>query len=174
MIYPKRIKLKARGYDDFIKKILPKIDKICDKTINDPDGHLQIAVMEAANNVARYSTKSLEQAEITINITVHMCDISIRINGDTKEWDVERYVTEIKKLAYSLDCVDKNFGEFKGDSLSGRGIWLMLEACEYLYIDSKTKAITMAVCYPFNPKIITQKMTILADRLHVLQNGVIK
>ena len=81
-------------------------------------------LMEAANNVARYSTKSLEQAEITINITVHMCDISVRINGDTKEWDVERYVTEIKKLAYSLDCVDKNFGEFKGDSLSGRGIWL--------------------------------------------------
>lgn len=174
MIYPKRIKFKARGYGDFINNVLPKLDKICDKTINDPTGHLQIAIMEAANNIARYSTTNLEQAEININITVHMCDISVHISGDTKEWDVERYVTEIKRLAYSPDCVDKNFGEFKGDRLSGRGIWLMLEACEYLYIDSKTKAITMAVSYPFNPKIITQKMTILADRLHVLQNGVIK
>lgn len=174
MFYPKYIKLKATGYNDFINSILPKIDDICAKTVKDSKGHLQTAIMEAANNVARYSLAGMEEAEIIINITVHICDISVHIYGDTKAWDVERYVSDIKKLAYSSEWYNKNFGEFKGDRLSGRGIWLMLEACEYLYIDSQTKAITMAVSYPFKKNLITQKMHILADRLHVLRNGVVK
>lgn len=173
MIYPKHIELKAKVYEDFINNILPRLDEICEATVNDPNSHLQIAIMEAANNAARYSLAGLEEAEITVKITIHMRDISICILGNTKDWDVERFVSEARKLAYSTEWHNKNFGEFKGDRLSGRGIWLMLEACEYLYIDSKTKAVTMAVSYPFNPNIITQKMHILIDRLHVLRNGVI-
>lgn len=173
MIYPRRIEIRARGYDDFINRVLPKLDEICDQTLKDPEGHMQIAVMEAANNVARYSLTGLESAEITVDVIIHMCDLCIRIQGETKDWDVENFVNDTKSLAYSDEWFDKNFGEFKKDRLSGRGIWLMLEACEYLYIDSNTKAITLAVSYPFRSALITQKMNILADRLHVLRNGVI-
>ena len=173
MIYPRRIEIRARGYDDFIDRVLPKLDEICDQTINDPEGHLQIAVMEAANNVARYSPDGLMTAEIILNITIHMCDLCIQIRGETRAWDVESFVDYIKALAYSEEWQNKDFGEFKKDRLSGRGIWLMLEACEYLYIDKNTKAITMAVSYPFKQELITQKMNILADRLHILRNGVV-
>lgn len=173
MLYPRHIELKANGYTDFINNILPKLDEICDKTVNDPDGHLQIAIMEAANNVARYSYAGLERAEITIKIIIHLRDLSVRIYGDTKEWDVEKFVTETKGLAYSSECCNKSFGEFKGDRLSGRGIWLMLEACDYLYIDCQSRAVHMAVSYPFRPNLITQKMNVLVDRLHILRNGVI-
>lgn len=173
MIYPRHIEIRARGYDDFIDRVLPKLDEICDHTIKDPEGHMQIAVMEAANNIARYSLSGLESAEITLNITIHMCDMCIRIQGETRDWDVEAFVNDVKVLAYSDEWRDKTFGEFKKDRLSGRGIWLMLEACEYLYIDRNTKAITMAASYPFKPALITQRMNILADRLHILRNGVI-
>lgn len=172
MDFPKKQIFVAHGYSDFFDNVYPQLDKICSNTQED-DGHLQIAIVEAVNNAARYSLDGLERADIHITLNMHLKDMTISISSKTKPWDVKQFVRGIKVLAQDDNWRNKDFGEYKGDRLSGRGIWLMLEACDYLYIDTKTNTVTMAISYPYKSQFITQKIGVLASRLYIIDNGVI-
>lgn len=173
MGFIKNIEFTIHGYDDFIENVLPQLDEICDATIADKEGHFQIAVMEAVNNAARYSTSGLDNAEIGLKITIFEHDIKAVISSVTKDFDVKGFRDKIKEIGQDKNWRRKNFGEFKSDRLSGRGIWLMLEACEYLYIDTADKTVTLCVSYPMQKQLITRNIGILASRFCIKENGVI-
>lgn len=173
MALVKNIEFHAHGYDDFIENVLPELDVICNETLADPEGHFQIAIVEAVNNAAQYSLAGLNEAAVDIKMSIRDMDIKVSVSSETKEFDVKRFCDEIKALGKDKQWQRKTFGEFKGTRLSGRGIWLMLEACEYLYIDVEDKTVTMCVSYPLPQKLITQNIGVLSERLFLSENGVI-
>ena len=173
MALVKNIDFHIHGYDDFIERVLPELDVICNETLADPEGHFQIAIMEAVNNAAQYSLAGLAEAAVDIKMSIRDMDIKVSVSSETKEFDVKRFCDEIKALGKDKKWQRKTFGEFKGTRLSGRGIWLMLEACEYLYIDVKDKTVTMCVSYPLPKKLVTQNIGVLSERLFLSENGVI-
>ncbi len=165
-------KFEVHGYGDFIENVLPVLDRIFDEILGDPEGHFTIALIEAVNNAARYAKAGMDEAEIKIHLEVYPGDIKISVNSDTKDFDVKMFCRDIKKLGEDKKWQLKDFGCFKKDRLSGRGIWLMLEACDYLCIDVKDKTVTLCTSYPAEKKYI-QNIASLASRLYMCENGVI-
>lgn len=172
MLYTK-YEFKVHGYSDFIETVLPELDEIFTKTINDKEECFQIAIMEAVNNAARYSLKGLEEADISIEVIVHSIDIKVVIRSKTREFDVKGFCKKIRKLGLDDKWSFKNFGEYKGESLYGRGIWLMLQACEYMYMDVNDRSVTLCTSYPVKTHQHVQNIGVLAQRFYITEGGVV-
>lgn len=171
--YPRTTVIRIKGYDAYFSEAQPELENILKLTVNDPDGHLQIAIMEAVFNAARYAKVGYELAEITITAKVFETDVKISIESDSREFDVEALRRKIKSIACDKHWTGKDFGEYTGHDPSGRGFWLMLMACEFLYLDYSGKKVTLCTSYPFDPQLISRNVNILASRLYLEKDGVI-
>lgn len=91
MALVKNIDFHIHGYDDFIERVLPELDVICNKTLADPEGHFQIAIMEAVNNAAQYSLAGLTEAAVDIKMSIRDMDIKVSVSSETREFDVKEF-----------------------------------------------------------------------------------
>lgn len=91
MALVKNIDFHIHGYDDFIERVLPELDVICNETLADPEGHFQIAIMEAVNNAAQYSLAGLTEAAVDIKMSIRDMDIKVSVSSETREFDVKEF-----------------------------------------------------------------------------------
>ena len=161
------------GYDTYFDDVMPQLDQLLDTYLHDPDGYYSIAICEAVCNAARYSVDGCDHAHIIIQVYITANDIKTTVKSDTRPWDVETYRDRMMQLADNEILAEMDWGKYTGNTVRSRGFWLMLTACEYLYIDVNGKEVTLCVKWPFADNHISMKIKDLIPKMYLKKNEVI-
>lgn len=173
MRFPENHSFEVIGYDDYCEKVMPKLEDLLARTLQDSEGHYMIAINEAVCNAARYAVAGHDNVCIQLDMLINDGDIKTAVQADTLPFDVLQFRKEMAELAEDENIAEMEWGDYTGHSKSSRGYWYMLMACEYLYIDTTGKKVTLCAKRPFSPNHIAKKISDLVPRLYVEQNGVI-
>lgn len=68
-----------QGYGAFFEEALPSIKSTLDKKLGDKEGHLAMAIVEAAQNVAMYAQKSPEEVVMDNTKTFDVISVSVKV-----------------------------------------------------------------------------------------------
>lgn len=88
-----------------------------------------IAINEAVCNAAKYSIHGHKNAEISICIKLDNYSMTAIISSETIYFDVNAFLWRMKDLAKSKRR-DMDWGDYTHDSIGGRGVFYMLQACD--------------------------------------------
>ena len=150
------------------------IQKILQESLADEDLNYFIAISEAVCNATKYAVDGLLEAEIEITLKVESCAVQTTIKSKSKPFDAASYREKLRSYAKNKEIKKKDWQDVWMDeeNLSGRGFWLMLAACDYIFVDSDGECITLHTPRP-NVLYRTQIEQIV-PRFFILSKGVIK
>ena len=162
---------KISSYDEYYKKHLPKIKKLC----RDKDVHIAyiMALNEAVCNAFRYNVEGEYKGNAEINMIVSCNDIMCRIYADTMSFDVIKYYRKIQELAANPETGKMDWGVYTQNKDGGRGLWYMLYGSDVLQIDIKTYEVSLFISFPSAGEERTKKIKNLAKRFFIKKNGVV-
>lgn len=164
---------KISNYDDFYKKELPEIRKIC----QDCNVHVSylMAIKEAVCNGFRYNRAGLYTGEVIIRMIISDIDINTMIQAETITFDVDRFYKKIRSLADNPDTAKLDWGEYLHDSEGGRGFWYMMYGSDLVQISaspSGSSEVSLFISYP-SPEDRIMTIENLVNKVFVKNNGVV-
>lgn len=164
---------KIVGYDAYFDEVLPKLQKILSQRIYDEDSYFIIAINEAVCNAARYSVYGYEEAQIKIELIITAEDITVTVESKTKPFDAVKYRDELKRLKEDPNFKDMPWFQYTGASIRSRGLWMIMMAVDYLYMESNGDKISLNISLPYRKEEITRTIGELVPRFYIEKDGVI-
>lgn len=133
---------------------------------NEKTAFFMVAITEAICNACRYNQKSYDRAKIDITIKYVNKALIVSIQAQT-------YKTKAKEIKHTLSKLIKhnNFYWHKiiQDKPSGRGMWLMLQACDRVILEPDMQKVHLVVYLPYKIKKLSNK-----ELLNKLDIGVLE
>ena len=175
MVNTRKRHYEALGQDAYYDEVMPWLETLYDRYLQDEDGHYLIAVNEAVCNAAKYANDGPALAPIDIEVVITPGqDISVSVRSDTQPFNVEMFRDNMRKLAADdSPWKDREWCDYTGSTERSRGYWLMLMSVSYLYIRSDGKEVTLYADIPFQKEHVTRKISDIVPRLLLMKNGVI-
>ena len=162
------------GYQNY-EETEKKLRKFFDRAFGMSNPYFMIAVNEAVCNAARYSVDGMMQARIFIKVVLSENDLSVKVSSKTRPFNAEEYQQTLKKLAADPKLSEMDWGEYTAATEISRGFWYMLEAVDYLVVESDGSEVTLSARIPYRDyHPINTKIGFLVPRFFVKKNGVIK
>lgn len=84
------------------------------------------------------------------------------------------YQHRLKKLAADSKYQNMACGDYTSDTDMSRGFWYMLEAVDYLVIDSDGEDITLSARIPYDYQPLNPRIGYLVPKFFIRKNGVIQ
>lgn len=149
------------GYDDVrgdVKAIVNRITKDYENM------SFYIAINEAVSNALLYSKSGFMTAVVVIDVRKDGKFLAVQVGSDSSGFNVGRYIDSMKELVKDDSYAD--WSEFLRDSPRGRGIWLMLTACDKVVYASKGDRVILISKLPCvlkterRPKRILEKLIV--------------
>ena len=169
--YPKMHHFEALGQDAYYDEIMPWLETLYDRYLQDEDEHYLVAVNEAVCNAARYAKAGYDCVQILVDVKISWHGIETSVTADTIPFDVESFYRKMKDIA-KLECYKhKDWGEYTEQSDKSRGYWLMLMPCRSVCIDISGKTVTLYADRPFSPECLSKKICTLVNRLHIVKGA---
>lgn len=153
------------GQDAYYEEVMPWLEVLFDKYLQDEDEHYLIAVNEAVCNAARYAKAGPDAVRIIIDLKIAATYISTTIGADTEDFDVEAFVSKMRSYAEDPKMRGVEWGEFTGNTKKSRGFWFMLMGCRKVEIAISGKKVTLIADRPFLPSHVTKCIGELVKRL---------
>ena len=161
------------GYDNYYETIMPQLERILCRVLEDKEEHFLIAISEAVCNAACYATAGPEQAKIQIQLVISDGDVKATVQSDTQPFDFEHFRKDLRALAEDPLTAGMEWGDYTSDSPQSRGYWIMLMACDYITVDVSGKSVMLCARTPFHSCHIRKTIRNLVPRLYLNRNGVI-
>lgn len=158
------------GQDAYYEEVMPWLEVLFDKYLQDEDEHYLIAVNEAVCNAARYAKAGAEAVRISISLKVAMNYISTTIGADTSDFDVVAFVDKMHSYGQDPKMKDLDWGAFTGNTGKSRGFWFMLMGCRKVEIAISGKEVTLIADRPFLPSHVSKRIGELVRRLCVRED----
>lgn len=158
------------GYGAY-PEIRTQIEEKLLHVLNDDDDNFLIAIDEAVCNATKYALCGSDKANIKIRLKIEDTAIEVKIESDTKKfnaWEQKEKLQYYAKTKGSMDWQDVWRDEEK---VSGRGFWLMLSACDYLWVEKDGTAVTLHTPRPNG--CYQSKIENIVSRFFVIDQGVI-
>lgn len=161
---------KFTGHGNY-RKYQPEIRELILSASNDTELRFYFAINEAVCNAAKYAAAGYKNAPICINLKLEPYSMSAIIIGDTVVFDAHRYWQKMQELA-SGPYKEMDWGDYTHDSISGRGFFYMLEACDYVTISPDGSIVTLHTPLPVDAALRSRtKIWQLVSRLRVTTIG---
>lgn len=156
-------------------KYASKIERILNACFQGENDLFFIALTEAVNNAARYSVDGMEKAHITITIRIMQGDISVTVASKTRPFDAFDFQQKLNALLDDRKIARMDWNDYTVRQLGGRGFWYILQAVDYLYVDSEGQEVTLCAKTPMptDGDDVSVRVGDLVPRFLVKQNGVI-
>ena len=161
------------GYQNY-EAIHDKLKKLFLDAFCGDNPYFILAVNEAVCNAARYSILGPTKAKITIRTEIGEADIRVKISSATTKFDAMAYQHRLRKLAADSKYKNMACGDYTSDTDMSRGFWYMLEAVDYLVIDSDGEDITLSARIPYDYQPLDPRIGYLVPKFFVRKNGVIQ
>ena len=161
------------GYDDFFTLVSPELDAICTDFFKQENYLFETAILEAVCNAARYSIHGQKNAEIHFRVYIDELSLKVVVLSKTNNFNVKEYRQNLSSLCDDPEIGNLNWGEYTKDNEDGgRGLWLMLQACQYVIMNYTGQEITLISNRSIanNP---TRKIKNLVPRFLIEEEGVI-
>lgn len=161
-------------YDAYFEDVQPQIEELLREYLpDDSDGHFSIALDEVVCNAVRYAAKP-EQLKITLTVMINCGDMVVSVSSETEKWDVMSFKKRLEFFAANAELKTKEWGEYVTDEkVGGRGFWLILMACEYVFVDIDTHKVTLICRRPYTENQVTKEIQALVPRLLLEREGVV-
>lgn len=161
-------------YDAYFEDVQPQIEELLREYLpDDSDEHFGIAIDEVVCNAVRYAAKP-EQLKITLTVMINCEDMVVSVASETEKWDVMSFKKRLEFLAANSEIQTKEWGEYVTDEkVGGRGFWLILMACEYVFVDIDTHKVTLVCRRPYTENQVTKEIQALIPRLLLEREGVV-
>ena len=149
MVNTRKRHYEALGQDAYYDEVMPWLETLFDRYLQDEDGHYLIAVNEAVCNAARYAKAGYECVRIYIDVEVTPDSLRTTVTADTLPFDVQGFYKKMIALGKDESIASKEWGDYTGNSDKSRGFWMMLMSCRSVDIDVNGKAVTLVAERPF-------------------------
>lgn len=158
------------AYQQYRQEIKDRITKATE----DKELSYYIAVNEAVCNAARYGLAGPLETEIEIKLKIEEDNLQTQITSKSRSFDFITYRQQLRNLAASARTQKVDWRDYLDDETpSGRGIWLMLTACNYLCIEKEGQHILLNTPLPWNPSIVRNQIGQLVSRLFLNDRGLV-
>ncbi len=164
------------GETEFYNEAWPKISSLINQYIADPEGHYIRAVKEAVFNGFCYSLAPSGQEEVTVKIYFSADDVTTTVIADTSYFEPETIRRNYVEIGRDPKLKNTSWPEYIKTlpvNKRSRGFWSMLMSCEYIYLNTSGKKISLVARYPFDKKQIVSEIGIITSRFLLEKNGVI-
>ena len=91
MVNTRKRHYEALGQDAYYDEVMPWLETLFDRYLQDEDGHYLIAVNEAVCNAARYAKAGYECVRIYIDVEVTPDSLRTTVTADTLPFDVQGF-----------------------------------------------------------------------------------
>lgn len=163
-----------RGTEEYDANVFPALDALFMETLADPEGHYFIAVDEAIINALRYGKQGARLEPVVVEVRLTESDITTVVSSDSRPFDVLFFRDKLRRIAENPQLAEMSWGEYTSYMQRSRGYWLMLQACEYLYLDISGKRVSLVQRIPFSKDYVSRdKIKYLVPRFFVEKGGVI-
>lgn len=157
------------GYMDHIEEI----KAILQKALQTEDMGYYMAINEAVCNAARYALAGPEIALITVRIRVDPKGIKTTVKSITKEVDMMYYREKLRKYAANKDFKGKDWQDVWEGKDAGRGFWLMLSSCDYIFVDRYGQYIELHTPRPYSEADSPFQIEKIVSRFFIDDQGMI-
>lgn len=127
-----------QNYDHDIKKRIKK-------EIGYEDSDYYIAINEAVCNAVRYGINGVENTKVRVIVSIRNSFLKVKVESESKEFDVFAFRERLKNIPDQTMDWRKLFK----NTLSGRGIWLMLSGTDHIVWVEKENAISLYLRKPY-------------------------
>ena len=131
------------------------------------------ALNEAVCNAARYAKEGNDSVQINLKIELEGSGIKTTIESKTIPVDMLVYRDKLKCFSMSPDHKGKNWQEAWKNQLSGRGFWLMLSACDYIFVERFGQRVVLHTPKTFQKGLIQHQMDEIISRFFIDDKGMI-
>ncbi len=162
------------GAKEYDVNVFPLLDAIFMETLADPEGHYFIAVDEAVTNALHYGKQGADAEKVVVEVRLTESDITTVVLSDSRPFDVLLFRDKMRRIAENPQLAEMPWGEYTSCTQRSRGYWLMLQACEYLYLDVSGKRVSLVQRIPcLSDYVSRDKIKHLVPRFFVEKGGVI-
>lgn len=168
MVNTRKRHYEALGQDAYYDEVMPWLETLFDRYLQDEDGHYLIAVNEAVCNAARYAKAGYECVRIYIDVEVTPDSLRTTVTADTLPFDVQGFYKKMIALGKDESIASKEWGDYTGNSDKSRGFWMMLMSCRSVDIDVNGKAVTLVAERPFLTEHVCKTIRTLVGRLRLV------
>lgn len=168
MIY----KYEFLGIDGYVKHI-DEIKRVCKEALKTTDRGYYMAINEAVCNAARYAVVGPEKVFIKVMIRVDPNEIKTKVESVTKKTDILCYREKLRGYAVNEDFKGKDWQDAWNGKTAGRGFWLMLSACDYIFVDRYGQHVELHASIPFIEETMQFKMEKVVSRFFIDDQGMI-
>lgn len=150
-----------------------KIKELITKATKDSELNFYIAVNEAVCNAARYGAKGILETEIEIKLKIEADALQTRVFSQTQTFDAARFRRQLQELAQDDLISGLDWYDWVHQADHGRGIWLMLAACDFICLDKDGQFVTLHTPLPFHEQIVKSQIGHLVSRFFIDDRGLI-
>lgn len=125
---------KFKRYQDFLDDF-NNFRNLIYQYVEEDDDQFLCAIAEAVCNAVRYSDNSVNHP---FQIELHVDDNSIfvTVESKTRPFNTYQFYLRLRKYIHDKKVSGKTWSDLCGKSAHGRGIWLMLSACDFVMFDN--------------------------------------
>lgn len=131
------------------------------------------AVNEAVCNAARYAKEGNDNVKVHLKIEIESTGIKTTIESKTIPVDMLAYRNKLKNFSMNPEHQGQTWQEAWKDQLSGRGFWLMLSACDYIFVDRYGQRVVLHTPKAFQKGLIQYQMEEIISRFFIDDKGMI-
>lgn len=157
------------AYRQYRKEIKDRITTATE----DEDLNYYLAVNEAVCNAARYGTQGVLETAIQIKLKIEPDALQTKIFSSTKAFDMMAYRNQLRALAQDETTKSLDWDKWLQDADHGRGIWLMLAACDFICMEKNGQFIELHTPLPFQARIVKTQIGHLVSRFFIDDRGLI-
>lgn len=159
----------ALGQDAYYEEVMPWLESLFERYLQDEDEHYLLAVNEAVCNAARYARAGYENVRIYVDIEIAPETLSTTVTADTIPFDVLGLYRKMIAIGKDASVASEDWGDYTGSSDKSRGFWMMLTPCRHVDIDINGKSVTLVADRPFSTERLCKTICKLVGRLRIVR-----
>lgn len=166
------VTFRFRGYQNY-EETQTKLRELFKKHFQYDDIFFMLAVNEAVCNAARYAKAGAYEVDVDINVEISETDLSVTVKANTMPSNAKDIQSRLRKLAENPKWRSKDWGDYTQLTEMSRGFWYMLQACDYVLVESDLSLVKISARIPYKEHEMNRTIGFLVPKFFVRTRGVV-